>query len=178
MKNVFIVALLISTLASWKTDQIKLEKKIVLNGKVEILLPKDFGIMPEEMLKFKYPRTQRPTLVYSDEDGKINVAFNHSSSKATQQQMDIYKDYFISAFKNAHPNAEWLSNGVKKINGRDIGYLELITQAIDTKIYNLIFYTDLDGHLLLTTFNCTIGEKEKWFSTAHQIMNSLTLNEQ
>lgn len=178
MKNIFVVAFLISTITSWKAHEIKLEKKIVLDDKVEILLPKDFGIMPEDMLKLKYPLTKRPTLVYSDEDGKINVAFNHTASKATQQQMATYKDYFISAFKIAHPNADWLSNGVKKINGRDMGYLELITQAIDTKIYNLIFFTDLDGRLLLTTFNCTIGEKEKWFSAAHQIMNSLALKAQ
>lgn len=175
MKKIHLVALLILTLTSWQSGEIKLEKKTLLNGKVEILLPKEFNVMPENMLKLKYPSTQRPTLVYSDEDGKINVAFNHTISKATQQQIDSYKDYFISTFKKSYPSAEWIGSGVKKINERNVGYLEVITPAIDTQIYNLLFFTDLDERLLLTTFNCTIDEKEKWFDTAHKIMSSLSL---
>lgn len=175
MKKVFLLLFLLSTMVSWQTNEIELEKKMLLNGKVEILLPKSFDIMPEEMLKLKYPSAQRPTLVYSNEDGTINIAFNHTASKAAQQQIDSYKDYFISTFKKSYPTAEWIGSGVKKINGRDIGYLEVITPAIDTQIYNLLFFTDLDNRLLLATFNCVIEEKENWLDAAHQIMNSLAL---
>lgn len=73
-------------------DEIELEKKVLFKDKVIILVPKEFGFMPEEMLKIKYPSAQRPTLVYSDEDGKVNVAFSHTTSKASQQQMEIYKN--------------------------------------------------------------------------------------
>lgn len=55
MKKIHFVALLILTLTSWQSGEIKLEKKTLLNGKVEILLPKDFNLMPENMLKLKYP---------------------------------------------------------------------------------------------------------------------------
>jgi len=64
---------------------------------------------------------------------------------------------------------------VSEINGRKVGYLEFITPVIDTDIYNLMFFTDLDGQLLLGTFNCTKRSIDEWQSTAKEIMNSLKI---
>lgn len=150
----------------------QLEKKLVLKNRVEILLPKGFEIMSGEMLKLKYPSERRPTLVYTDKDGTINVAFNHTTNKATQSQIEAYKNNMVSTFKNLYPSAKWISNGVKVVNGRKVGYMELVTPAIDQKVYNLIFFTDLDGRLLLSTFNCVEKKQKDWQSTAHQIMQS------
>ena len=160
---------------SWTAPKFELEKKQILNGKIEILLPKEFEVMSEDMMKLKYPSERRPTLVYTDKTGGINVAFNHSANKASQRQIDAFKDNLFSTFKNLYPSAEWKGTGVKEINGRKVGYLELVTPAIDTKIYNLIFFTDLDGKLLLCTFNCVDKKQKDWIEPAKQIMNSLTV---
>jgi hypothetical protein len=175
MKQGHLIGLLSVILISWTTPTSELEKRKILNDKVEILLPKEFGIMSEEMMKTKYPSERRPTLVYTNKTGGINVAFNHTASKASQTQIEAYKDNFVGTFKNLYPSAEWKGTGVKEINGRKVGYMELITPAIDTKIYNLMFFTDLDGRLLLCTFNCVEKERQNWTESAKQIMNSLTI---
>ena len=61
------------------------------------------------------------------------------------------------------------------MNGRKVGFVELITPAIDTKVYNLIFFTDLNGQLLLCTFNCTEKNIGQWQPAAKEIMASLKL---
>ena len=163
-------------LVSFSPSVIELVKRSILNDQVEILLPKDFEIMSEEMLNIKYPSNRRPTLVFTDSTAGVNVAFNHTTSKADQQQIDAYKENFVSTFKNLYPSAVWKGSGVKEINGKKVGYLELITPAIDTKIYNLMFFTDLDGRLLLCTFNCVETKQAEWAVSAQQIMNSLKIN--
>jgi len=175
MKPEHLIGLLSVILISWTIPTVELEKRKILNDKVEILLPKEFEIMSEDMMKLKYPSERRPTLVYTDKTGGINVAFNHTASNATQQQIDAYKDNFVSMFKNLYPTAEWRGTGTNEINGRKVGYIELTTPAIDTKIYNLMFFTDLDGRLLLCTFNCVDKKQKDWIDTAKQIMNSLTI---
>jgi hypothetical protein len=155
---------------------IDLETKLLLDNKIEIKIPKDFEIMSEEMMKLKYPSERRPTLVYSNETGGINVAFNLTQNQANQKLIPAYKDNLVQTFKNTYPSAEWKDNGVKTINGRDIGYLELLTPAIDTEIYNLMFFTDLEGKLLLCTFNCTKKSINEWSPVAKNIMNSLKIN--
>lgn len=157
------------------TTTIDLEIKSLLNGKVELKVPKAFDIMSEELMKLKYPSEKRPTLVYTDESGGINVALNLTQNQASQQMIPAYKDNFVQAFKNLYPSAEWKDSGVKTINGKKVGYLELVTPAIDTEIYNLMFFTDLDGKLLLCTFNCTEKSIDEWTPVAKEIMSSLKI---
>ena len=155
---------------------IELETKNLLNGKINLKIPKSFEIMGEEMLKTKYPSANRPTLVYTNESGEINVALNLTESKAAQNIISAYKDKFVETFKKSYPSAAWKDKNVKEINGRKVGYLELITPAIDTEIYNLMFFTDVDGKLLICSFNCTKKNIPEWTSVATEIMNSLKVN--
>jgi hypothetical protein len=175
MKKILLASLLSAILLSWTFQTIELETKQILNDKVEILLPKNFGIMPDDMLQIKYPSANRPTVVYSDENGTVNIAFNHTTSRASQKEIEKYKDVFVSTFKSSYPTAVWGEKGVKEINGRKVGFLEVTTPAIDTKIYNLLFFTDLDGKLLICTFNCTSKKKSAWAESAKKIFNSLTI---
>lgn len=154
---------------------IEFDTKALLNNKIELKIPKGFNIMSEEMAKLKYPTEQRPTLIYTDEPGTINVALNLTSNAANQAQLTAYKDSFVEIFRNRYPSAEWKQTGVKEVNGRKVGYVEFITPAIDTKVYNLIFFTDLNGQLLLCTFNCTEKNITQWQPAAKEIMASLKL---
>ncbi len=90
--------------------------------------------------------------------------------------MEAFKQSMIGSFKTSIPSAKWVSSGVKVINGRKVGYLELVTPAIDQEIYNLMFFTDVNGKLFLATFNCLEKERSTWQHTAHQILNSLKVN--
>lgn len=167
--------ILTSVLTTAFTYNIALETKSFLGDSVELKIPTDFDLMSEELLKIKYPSERRPTLVYSNELGGINVALNLTTNKASEQLIPVYADNFVQTFKNLYPSAEWKDSGVKTINGKAVGFLELITPAIDTEIYNLIFFTDLDGKLLLCTFNCTKKNIEEWTPIAKEIMNSLKI---
>lgn len=97
---------------------IELETKLLLNNKVELKIPKEFDIMSEKLIKQKYPSERRPTLVYSNESGGINVALNLLQNQANQGAISAYKDNFIQSFKNAYPSAVWKDSGVKEINGK------------------------------------------------------------
>ncbi len=175
MNRITTIVLTVLTILSTTgfTLTLDLETKSLLNNKVELKIPKDFVIMPEELMKLKYPSERRPTLVYSNETGGINVALNLTQNKASSKLIPSYKDNFVQTFKNLYPSAEWKDSGVMTINGKEVGYLELVTPAIDTEIYNLVFFTDLDGKLLLCTFNCTKKSINEWTPIAKEIMNSL-----
>ena len=171
--SIFTILAISILLYSAKILTIELELKLLLNDKVELKIPKDFQIMSEEMMALKYPSERRPTLIYTDESGGINVALNLTANKANQDMIPAYHNNFMNAFKNLYPSADWKDNGIKEINGKQLGYLEFVTPAIDTEIYNLMFFTDMDGQLLLCTFNCTVKSMDDWTPVAHEIMNSL-----
>ncbi len=167
------LAIVVLLLASAFSLIVDLESKLLLDGKIELKIPHDFDLMKEDMLKVKYPMESRPTLVYTNESGGINVALNHTQNKADQDMITAYKDNLVQTFKSVYPSAKWKDSGVKEINGRKVGYMELVTPAMDTEIYNLLFFTDLEGRLLICTFNCTKKDIKDWTPVGKEIMNSL-----
>ncbi|WBA40292.1 hypothetical protein [Hymenobacter canadensis] len=169
----FIVCLFALFLLSAATAGIELEEKILLDKKVSLKIPKGFEVMQEEMLKAKYPAERRPTLVYTNASGGINVALNITANKASQELMPAYQENFRQTFTKLYPSAKGMQSGVEEVNGRKVGFIELVTPAVDTEIYNLIFFTDVDGQLLLCTFNCTVKDQVAWQPTAKEIMASL-----
>ncbi|TVX86824.1 hypothetical protein [Paenibacillus agilis] len=151
----------------------QLEQRQILDNKVNVLVPTGFEIMSEEMAATKYPGENRPTLIFSDEDASINVAFNHLPTSIKEDELDEFIAATKKQFEQIHPNATWYDDGVTTINNKTVGYLELLTPAVDTNVYNLMFVTELDGRILLGTFNCTEEQMKEWQLSAKEIMHSL-----
>ncbi|EPR71301.1 hypothetical protein ADIWIN_3206 [Winogradskyella psychrotolerans RS-3] len=177
MKNlkIIFVGILLIPLLSMTIGEIELESKSLLNNRVELKIPKTFVIMSEELMKIKYPSDNRPTLIYSDESGEINLVINLTPANANQDIIEPYLGNFVTMHKDVYPSAEWKDSGIKEINGQKVGYLKLIISEFDTKIYKVIFFTDLDGKLLHSTFKCNEKSFSEWEQTADKIMNSLKI---
>ena len=158
-----------------KAQKIELETKSILNDKVEILIPKGFAMMDDATKKIKYPTQRPPSFIYTNEEANVNVAFSETTSEATQEMLPEYLTVFVNSFKKAQPNAKWEGNGIVEINGRKVGYLELLTEAVDTKIYNLLFFTDVNGRLLICTVNATEKLLPIWKGPAQEIFKSLKI---
>ncbi|GGG32029.1 hypothetical protein [Hymenobacter glacieicola] len=152
---------------------IELEEKMLIDKKVSLKIPKGFEVMQEQMLKVKYPSERRPTIVYTNSTGGINVALNLTINQASQELIPAYQENLRQTFAKLYPSAKGVRSGVEEVNGRKVAFIELVTPAIDSEIYNLIFLTDVDGKLLLCTFNCMVKDQVAWQPTAREIMASL-----
>ncbi|MBK6962634.1 MAG: hypothetical protein IPH20_01530 [Bacteroidales bacterium] len=166
------LAIAILVIASAFNLAFNLESKLLLDGKIELKIPEDFELMKEDMLKVKYPMESRPTLVYTNESGGINVALNHTQNKADQDMITAYKDNLVQTFKSVYPSTKWKELGVKEINGRKVGYMELVTPAMDTEIYNLLFLPILKAGCLFAHLIVQKDMKD-WTPVGKEIMNSL-----
>lgn len=152
---------------------VELEKKLVLDNKVEILMPRGWKPMSEELIKIKYPGARPPKLVYSDNTGAISIAFNHTDSKASAETLEKYRDVLKESLENAYPNAVWEESGIREINGKKIGFFKVITDTPADKIFNYMLFTDLDGKLLICSFNCVEKKLKEWRPVAEEMMGSI-----
>lgn len=155
--------------------QSKLDTVSILNGKVKILAPKELSSMTEEMWTAKYQARTRPVMVLSDKDGEVNLIADLTPQPATENQIVSFKDYQIQQLKAKRPDLNLLSDGVKTVNGKKIGYFKFVTQAVDQKVFNYYFFTIANGKILLFTFNCIEKLQKKWESTADNIVASLLI---
>ncbi len=155
--------------------QSKLDAVSILNGKVKILAPKDLSSMTEEMWTAKYQKRTRPLIVLSDGDGEVNLIADMTQQPASENQIASFKDYQIQQLKSKRLDLNLLSDGVKTVNGKKVGYFKFVTQAVDQKVFNYYFFTILDGKILLFTFNCVEKLQKKWESTIDNIVASLLI---
>ena len=197
MKYIIILILLVS--CSTKTDKKKNETKeqllisqvvyqekqlpitfeelILLDGKLTVDLPNGFELMNEEMLVAKYPASNRPTLVYTNDSGSINFAFNHTKNQISADQLPELLPAFVQQFNSIYPQIEWFKKEVEIVNGKNFVVLEFITPAIDSRIYNIMYVTVLEGRMLMCSFNCMESQKDAWEAKAKESLNSVTVNE-
>lgn len=155
--------------------QFKLDTVSILNGKVKILAPKELSSMTNEMWTAKYQKRARPLMVLSDEDGEINLIADMTQQPATENQIASFKDYQIQYLKAKRPDFNLLSEGVKTVNSRKVGYFKFVIQAVDQKVFNYYFFTIEDGKILFFTFNCIEKLQKKWENTADNIVASLLI---
>lgn len=119
----------------------------------------------------KYPRGNSPDVVYTDEDGTVNVAFNYTPTvlKSGDDLAKLSNEYA----QQIQSRVEDFKSRTETINGSEFAVFECVSQAIDTRVYNLMFLTELDGRMLLGTFNCTEALKGEWQSKGKVILSSI-----
>ncbi len=156
--------------------QIKLDKKIsLLDNKVEILAPKELSKMSDEMWTLKYHTLPRPELVLTDENGEINLLVDLTQQPAAENQIAAYKDFRISNLKKNRTDIKILSDGIKTVDGKKIGFIKFSSEASDQNIFNFYFFTVVNGKILLFTFNCIEALQKTWEKTADEILDSLKI---
>jgi len=112
---------------------IVLQPTTVMNEKRLLLIPQQFSVMDEEMLRIKYPQERRPTLVFTNESGSVNIAINHTKDHFRQSEFGELHKQMDGMFRNLYPSATWFNSGIIDINGRNWFALNLRTPAIDTQ---------------------------------------------
>ena len=160
-------------IADYKTAEVVLSSRNVLDGKLELLLPKEFDLMSKELLEVKYPDVNRPTVVYSNGDGTVSIAINHTANAISYKELPQVLPAFEQQFNSIFPDIKWHKKELTKINKQDFIILQFETPAADMEIYNSMAITSLDGRMLMVSFNCPADALSQWKSRAAEIVGSI-----
>lgn len=149
-----------------------LKQKPVLSGKATMLIPSQFSLMSSEMLNLKYPsKGHQPSEVYTNNEGTINIALNHTQNKAGEENLAEVKKAMEGQFNR--PPINFIKSEIREINGSKVIVMEFVSPAADTMIYNLMVITSLEGRLIMITFNCTESHRKEWEPIGKRIIESI-----
>lgn len=152
-------------------EKVELKKIDLIADKLEIAIPATFDKMSAEMQREKYPNSKPSQLVYTDSRGSINIALSQTANDVKDKQIAEAKDNLKNAVKASAK--EWYQDGVAKVNGKNIAYLEFLSDAADSRVYNHMMLLEADHKLLIISFNCMEKDKQDWQPMAKVIMNSI-----
>ena len=167
---VVLLTILLISLSSKSYSQ--LVYKNILSNTGSIKLPSVFKLMDGNTLAIKYPTNNTPSEVYTNEEATVNVAFKKTKQILTEQKV------FTEAKKleqqlTSNGKVQLISSEQVKANGNNIHVFSFYSNAIDTKVYNVMFVFSLKGEMVVGSFNCTIALQNQWQVTAYEIIRSI-----
>lgn len=149
-----VVAICIMLAATASLAQADTNRTAVLNGKASLILPKGFEPMDAETIGVKFPRGNPPKEVFSNERGKTSIAITVSEgARLPPEQLPEFRKYIESVMERMIPGLKWISREYTELAGRKWARLELMSNAIDTDIHNIILITSFEGMPLMFNFN-------------------------
>lgn len=156
-----------------REELVLFEKTELFDHKMQIMLPKSFTDMSIELAKLKYPMEQRPQVIKTNEATDINFTFSLLDQPLTNSQVKTAKDSLKKIMKTVRPDMRFTEDGMENVEGRTIGWFELIYNGLDGKLYNIMYFTPVDGKMLHGIFNCPLKEAENWKPIVLKLMRTI-----
>lgn len=157
-------------------EMIEFEETLLYDGRLGIMLPKTFIEMPQQMKEIKYPSSDRPQIIKTNLLGSVNFTFSLLEINCGIQQVSDCTNqlkYILEKVMSQYTFSDEYDGSTK--NGTYKAF-EYYSNALDAKLYTLVFGASIDGKFLLGGFNCKASDKDWWLKSAIQVCESIVDN--
>ncbi|MCM1259283.1 MAG: hypothetical protein NC307_15765 [Roseburia sp.] len=156
-----------------REELVEFKKEQLFDGKMQMMLPVSFTDMPMELAKLKYPMEQCPQVIKSNEATDINFTFSLADQPLTNDQVKQVRDSLKRVLKTVRPDMRFMEEGMEEMGEGSIGWFELTYSGIDTKIYNIMYFTTIAGKMMHGIFNCPAREAVNWKRVVFEMMRTI-----
>lgn len=161
-----------------KDQWIEFEERSFVEDNITMMIPKEFELMEPEKVKLKYPMEQRPGTILTDHSGTVNLLFNYMEDKMTDQETEMVRDRLFGIMRRVNQGIKVQSTGTEVISGKNVAYAEFSNPVMDGKLYNLLFFLEINGRICMGIFNCRTKELKYWQNAAFEMMRSIRISNQ
>ncbi|MCS1394013.1 hypothetical protein NXZ77_20790 [Lysinibacillus boronitolerans] len=165
-----------------KEGQLTIEDEIIefaessfYEDQIRMFIPTAFEEMEPELMDIKYPSSRRPDYIYTSESTSINITMKMMEQQIQEEELEDFTHTMMNILRKLQPDADMLDIGIKEVDGRQIGYFDFITKALDSKIYNLMFLFMVGDNVATGSVNCLKTEMPIWQPIAYGMMESISI---
>ena len=121
----------------------------LLEGKARMRMPEDFTARTEEEIASVYCLGTKPQYVFSNGYLRFMVALNWTSNLIGDGNIFDFTRFAKQAIERIGPKSRILNVEKLKKEAHNLAVLEFIAQTIDSVNYNVMFFTSLEGRLVI-----------------------------
>lgn len=175
MKKIIALCTLAITLCLQGFAQNGLEK-IILDSKLEILVPTGFTRMKRKMFTtYSSVDKRKPSWAITYDNGKVVLSCTFTEKKVDDNSIPAFTDQLIAELKASKNDFKLADDGILLQDGKNIGYIKFMSRVKAQKIFNYMFYNSLEERLVLFILECPKKLREKWEVKADEMAASLRL---
>ncbi len=143
-------------------DMVEFAEREIFPGRLFMWMPREFELLSKNLAQIKYPNASRPDIIYSNAQATVNVAFARKAEKLLEGQEEDARDYFEQVIHRLQPASSTIEKQTQQAGGKQIAWFDFVSPAIDSDIYNLMFFASIGRQLLMGTCNCLKPEQNIW----------------
>ena len=154
-------------------EKIVFERRNVLEGRLSVLMPEAFVIMPLELAEKKYPAIQRPDEIYTNNETTVNFCVSLKNDKATNEDIPRAKEIIKQAVMRMNAGSQVINSETIDVSGINISYFDFCSAALDADIYNMMFFLSIDNRIVVGSFNCPWVNMDVWKPVIEQMFETM-----
>lgn len=151
------------------------ERRTILGGRLSVLMPEPFVIMPLELAEKKYPAIQRPEEIYTNNETTVNFCVSLKNDNATNEDIPRAKDMIQHAVMRMHSGSKVINSETIEVSGINISYFDFCSAALDADIYNMMFFLSVDNRIVVGSFNCPWQNMDVWKPVIEQMLGTVEM---
>lgn len=157
-----------------KYKKYDVEEKEIMDKSLTMMMPSDFELMNEELAKIKYPGEDRPDYIYSGEDTTVNLTFTmEESGQIDNDEVEEAKNILEKQIGRLYPASKIEDSKTIQAGEKNISFFCFDVPLLDGNVYNLMFFMEHHGCLLMGSFNCSIHQKKQWKKVILQMLMTI-----
>lgn len=181
--GVFVFATLTAQ-AQYQKPVAKLVRKSLTQG-VSMKMPSDFHEMTDEEIASKYYTSNRPTMMFTDPNGKVDLGLNLTDMEWDEKDVELLHKLYKANINETYPKVTFLRDEIMKMKGKEFAVFEFIGEIPadpnafiprGTAVkYHYVAYTVHSRHIAIVNFSCPGRQKDRWREIAKEMIESVRM---
>lgn len=126
------------------------ERRSFLDGRVSLEVPTDCKEVAEETVNFIFYGTNKPQYVIESESTEIALGYNYTEMEISDDDIFRFANFASKALETMGPGVKILKVKNHKRDHFNLSLVEFTSKGFDGGIYNQMFYTSVEGKLLIS----------------------------
>jgi hypothetical protein len=157
-----------------KNTLIQFRRIPLLNETISIVLPDSFIDLPKDMADLKYPYINRPKIIKTSLDTRVNYCFSLFANKKLYPDQTLpVAEQVRTLAKRANPSLQFVDVEILENAHFSTSWYDFKSFAMDGQLYNIVFITSVYEMLMHGLFNCPYDEREEWRPIAFQMIEAI-----
>ncbi|WP_223648610.1 hypothetical protein [Hymenobacter psoromatis] len=151
---------------------------------LSVAVPQGFTPLPDEGIAVKFPSPRKPLAVFSNPSGRVDYSISVRPT-TFGPDYNILLPFYKASVQRLYTKVEFLTQEVRKVNGRDFVALEFVSTLTDSRRsaitlaairkYEYIEYAVQGEQLYIFSFSAPADEQAQWRPVAQAALSDISL---
>ncbi len=132
---------------------VKFAERKLIEDKVAIWMPEDFEEFTPEEIAAVYLLGNKPDMVYGNDTINLSFGYHYTEHEVPNELMEEFLKVVKLILERSGPKVRIISEKVRKTERHTISKLEFLSHTIEDVIYNVMFFSSLEGKVLICFIN-------------------------